>query len=138
MIAASGVPATVLRLPGIYGQGGPSHLGMNVAISDGRSGRPVTLRGSGRGKRNYLSVTQVATVCEFAVHSGPLGTTYAAGQVLSLLDQLSTISDYFDVPLLQEDGDSESDSIVECDERIAPILEPFPEALAAELRATRW
>lgn len=52
---------TILRICGIYGLDGPTHLGLNTTISEAvhRQAAPV-LRGAGRAKRNYICVTDVA------------------------------------------------------------------------------
>jgi len=51
----------ILRIGGIYGLGGPSHLGLNSAISNALNNkeRPI-LKGTGKTKRNYVCVRDVA------------------------------------------------------------------------------
>jgi len=51
----------ILRIGGIYGLDGPAHLGLNVAINNAyyKKERP-TLKGSGKAKRNYICVSDVA------------------------------------------------------------------------------
>jgi nucleoside-diphosphate-sugar epimerase len=52
---------SILRICGIYGLNGPQHLGINKAISDSiyKKIRPI-LKGSGKAKRNYICVNDVA------------------------------------------------------------------------------
>ena len=52
---------SILRICGIYGLDGPTHLGLNKALSDAIHNRisPI-LRGPGKAKRNYISVNDVA------------------------------------------------------------------------------
>lgn len=52
---------SILRINGIYGLDGPGHLGLNKAISDAvYNQKTPTLKGSGRAKRNYICVQDVA------------------------------------------------------------------------------
>lgn len=52
---------SILRICGIYGLDGPQHLGLNRALSNAihKRIRPA-LRGSGKAKRNYICVHDVA------------------------------------------------------------------------------
>lgn len=52
---------TILRIGGIYGIDGPGHLGLNMAITNAyyKKERP-TIKGSGKAKRNYICVYDVA------------------------------------------------------------------------------
>lgn len=53
--------AAILRIAGIYGLAGPSHLGLNPAITNAVYFQQApTLKGSGKGKRNYICVRDVA------------------------------------------------------------------------------
>jgi nucleoside-diphosphate-sugar epimerase len=128
MIAGSGAAASILRLPGIFGLDGPSHLGLNRALSSAQSGQPVQLHGSGAERRNYLSVLQVAETVRFCLQTGPLGVAYVGGATHTIANYLENISSHFGVPIDRRAGDSGSDAIVEVDRRI-PRPKPFPEAL---------
>jgi len=89
-----GFPAAVLRLPGVYGvlDGGRSLVGKLVRTVAGRL--PVTLCGTGRILRDYVSIDDLALVLE-ALLSKPQDTTInvATGQSLSLLDIVSIIAE---------------------------------------------
>ena len=128
MIAGSGAAASILRLPGIFGLDGPSHLGLNRALSSAQSGQPVQLHGSGAERRNYLSVLQVAETVRFCLQVGPLGIAYVGGATHTIANYLETISSHFGVPIDRRAGDSGSDAIVEVDQRL-PTPKPFLEAL---------
>jgi len=53
--------AAILRIAGIYGLNGPSHLGLNTAITNSLYlQQPPTLKGSGKARRNYICVNDVA------------------------------------------------------------------------------
>lgn len=52
---------TILRICGIYGLDGPEHLGLNIAISNAVHKKIIpALKGSGKAKRNYICVRDVA------------------------------------------------------------------------------
>jgi UDP-glucose 4-epimerase len=57
ILKSSSVKFTILRIGGMYGLDGPSHLGLNVALNNAfyKNESPV-LSGSGKAKRNYLCV----------------------------------------------------------------------------------
>jgi nucleoside-diphosphate-sugar epimerase len=52
---------SILRICGIYGLNGPQHLGLNKAITNAfhKKVRPI-LKGSGKARRNYICVNDVA------------------------------------------------------------------------------
>lgn len=128
MITTSGAAATVLRLPGVFGRSGPEHLGLNRAIADAASGRPVVLTGAGTARRNYVSSLQVADIVQFSIDAGPLGVAYVGGQTLSIRASLETVASTYGVPLESADGDPGQDSLVEADPRL-PELDGFEAAL---------
>ena len=52
---------SILRFPGIWGLGGPNHLGINLAINNAlRKKIPPKLIGDGSGKRNYIFLKDAA------------------------------------------------------------------------------
>lgn len=52
---------SILRICGIYGINGPSHLGLNKAITEAVClKKPPVLIGTGKAKRNYICVSDVA------------------------------------------------------------------------------
>jgi len=52
---------SIIRICGIYGIKGPSHMGLNKAITDAVCLKiPPVLNGTGKAKRNYICVSDVA------------------------------------------------------------------------------
>ena len=45
-----------MRFPGIYGFGGPDHLGINVSIKNALNNKRPVLFGDGLARRNYIFV----------------------------------------------------------------------------------
>lgn len=132
MMIASGADVTILRLPGVFGRHGPGHLGLNRAIADASSGRPIELAGDGIARRNYVSSQQVADIVNFSIDEGPLGVVYVGGEIVTLRACLEEVAALYDVQLRVMDGSPGQDSLVGCDPRL-PKLEGF----AASLRRDR-
>ena len=65
LIRVSGVHHTHLRISGIFGKGGPFHLGLNRAIASALEGKPPVQYGVGKIKRNYIYVKDL---CEVILH----------------------------------------------------------------------
>lgn len=96
MIAASGADHACVRFGGIFGPKGPSHLGINRAIAEAQDGTPPTIVGSGRAKRNYIHVSDAATLLTELAVNRAAGTFTAGGcQVLTIAEMLSAICDEF-------------------------------------------
>jgi UDP-glucose 4-epimerase len=94
---------SILRIGGIYGLDGPAHLELNNSINDAvyRKQTPV-LKGSGKAKRNYICVLDVARwilslvgQCRAATGSTKDNiqeTIYMAGpEIMSIEDYLQTL-----------------------------------------------
>jgi nucleoside-diphosphate-sugar epimerase len=102
-VKSHGGPYSLLRLNGIYGLDGPSHLGLNRALSGAfhRREKPV-LRGPGKSRRNYICVIDVARWIEHLVKRyegsshkslGPAETIYLAGpEVISIEEYLTQVA----------------------------------------------
>jgi len=59
---------SILRIAGIYGAQGPSHLGLNTSITNALYKKEIpVLFGPGTAKRNYISVTDVARWISYLV-----------------------------------------------------------------------
>lgn len=115
LIDAAGCDATLIRFGGIFGLGGPSHLGLNSALTDAAAGRTPVLRGTGTGRRNYLHVVDGAAAVEAVLERRLLGIHYAAGaEVLTIRTMLEVVCDVFGIagPDI-EDGGPGADQIVE-------------------------
>ena len=126
--------AFVLRIYGVYGLNGPSHLGINTAIRNAlQKGTPPILHGDGKGKRNYISVDELAKwilcIIETMEREDPktssknVETVLMAGtEMLSIREYLQTIIDVF-LPgseIIIKDGPESRDYILE------PSSPPFP------------
>ena len=136
MIIASGVGASVLRLPGVFGIDGPAHLGLNRALVAARAGRPIQLSGPGTEKRNYVSAEEVADVVQFVLQSGPTGVAYVGGEVNDIRTYLQVIAQMFGVPLECADGSLGGDALVERDNRLPPA-QTFADSIASFVAETR-
>ena len=136
MMIASGAEVTILRLPGVFGRHGPSHLGLNRAIADATSGAPIELVGDGTARRNYVSSQQVADIVNHCIDRGPLGVAYVGGEIVTLRTCLEEVAALYDVPLRVMDGPSGQDSLVECDSRL-PMLEGFASSLRRDQETAR-
>ncbi|MBL4766391.1 MAG: NAD(P)-dependent oxidoreductase [Rhodobacteraceae bacterium] len=91
-IRASGVSHCFLRMGGLFGGAGPSHLGLNRAIVDTQKGIAPTKVGRGEARRNYLYVKDAALQCVFALENRVEGSHLLAGsEVLSVGDMLEKI-----------------------------------------------
>lgn len=96
LIAASGAAHCILRIGGIFGIDGPSHLGMNRALAGARRGDTPTMIGSGAARRNYVYVEDVAAGIVFALDNDLRGTHLLAGsEVLSIAEMLRSVCDVF-------------------------------------------
>lgn len=96
---------TILRICGIYGIDGPSHLGLNTAIKNAvYYKKPPKLIGHGRAKRNYICVLDVAQWIfyliekyrkNFALQRNKINETlYIANtEVLTIKEYLQSIAD---------------------------------------------
>lgn len=79
MVAASCQDYCILRLGGVFGASGPSHLGINRAIDAAMEGTVPTLIGAGKARRNYLYVKDAANAIVAALGQGVQGTHLVAG-----------------------------------------------------------
>ena len=123
IIQTSGIKSTILRIGGIYGLHGPTHLGLNNAISTVVTGRPPMQIGSGDAKRNYIYVKDVADIISDVLRSQILGKYLVAGrEQLSIGAMLKSLCDVF-VP-------DESPLIVAGIEACDQLIEPSPELTA--------
>ena len=114
-LIASGVSAAILRIGGVYGLNGPSHLGLNRTIKAALEGETPVVYGTGSGKRNYIYVEDLASIIVETVQAGVTGTHLVGGhEVLSILEMYQLICDSFDFSssLLFQAGDSARSQII--------------------------
>ncbi len=88
MITMSGVSATILRIAGIFGHNGPSHLGINQAINEALKGNPPVLYGTGEFKRNYIYVKDLCAIIQWLINNPLPGTHLVAGTFQNTLAEM--------------------------------------------------
>lgn len=92
LIVMSGVRHAILRISGIFGKNGPSHLGLNNAITGALAGTPPVQYGSGRIKRNYIYVKDLCRIIRHCIETPVQGIHLVGGsQNLTLAEMLNTI-----------------------------------------------
>jgi len=96
LIAASGVSGAILRIGGIFGLNGPSHLGLNRAIQSIFAGNQPEMVGGGEPRRNYIYVKDVAATIVDVLQRDISGTHLVAGsETLSIGDMLKALCAVF-------------------------------------------
>jgi UDP-glucose 4-epimerase len=94
LIEAAYVPHCILRIGGVFGSNGPSHLGLNRAIDGALKGSPPMQSGTGIALRNYIYVKDVAEAIVFVLQQRLEGTHFLSGsEVTSINQMLQTICD---------------------------------------------
>lgn len=117
---------SILRIGGMYGLDGPTHLGVNAALSKAyHAGAAPVLRGKGTARRNYICVDDAARwMVTVLTRPDVLGETlYLAGsEVLTIAEYLETIANVLlpNVPVHRMDGAESTDCV------ITPSALPFP------------
>lgn len=87
---------TIMRMSGIYGENGPSHLGLNNAIKQAKQGITPSVQGTGIAKRNYIHVKDAAYAILFVVKNKIFNTHLVAGnEVLSIVEIIKTVCDVY-------------------------------------------
>ncbi|UOG59333.1 NAD-dependent epimerase/dehydratase family protein [Leptospira noguchii] len=116
MIITSGCDFAILRMGGIFGKNGPEHLGINRAIKNAAMGIIPSYIATGATKRNYLFVEDAALIVETCVNKRLKGIFYCGGEILSIKDMLTMITDVFipgAVPVSLGEGNDTHDQIIE-------------------------
>ncbi|MBU1121670.1 MAG: NAD(P)-dependent oxidoreductase [Candidatus Omnitrophota bacterium] len=92
IIKMSGVRHGILRISGIFGREGSTHLEINKAI-DGALANVVPVQyGRGEMKRNYIYVKDLAEIIKFCIDHEMEGTNLVAGgSVNTIADMVQTI-----------------------------------------------
>jgi len=115
VIEASGCESSILRLGGIYGENGPIHLGINRAIADAKNKIKLPqIVGTGDAKRNYIYVKDAAQAIYECAEKRISGIQYLGGEVKTMKDMLTDISEIF-MPGLQPEhieGEEAVDQII--------------------------
>lgn len=94
LLAASNVKHSVLRIAGVFGSNGPTHLGLNRAIEGAIRGEPPLQIGSGKALRNYVYVKDVAQAIVHALQVRLIGSHLLAGhEAISINNMLQQVCD---------------------------------------------
>jgi UDP-glucose 4-epimerase len=116
LIKASEAKSTILRIGGVYGLNGPSHLSLNRAISRVKNGEKPIQIGSGEAKRNYIYVKDLAKIIIRAIDKNIEGMHLIAGhEYNSIADMLQMLCDKFisgEKPIIL-DGPIASNQLIE-------------------------
>jgi UDP-glucose 4-epimerase len=84
--------ACILRIGGVFGHNGPSHLGINRSIAEAISGVAPVLYGDGENLRNYIYVDDLILIISDVIAGKISGTYLIAGQeaqsVKSMLQEI--------------------------------------------------
>lgn len=132
IIKASCVHHCILRIAGVFGSGGPGHLGLNRAIDGAIKGVLPIQNGLGGALRNYVYVKDVAQAIVFALNSRLEGTHLLAGnEVIPVSQMLQAICNTF-LPGQQPaiaDGQEAMNQVIQPSPHL-PKTRGFREALA--------
>lgn len=96
LVVASGISGTILRIGGVFGLKGPSHLGLNRAINSVIAGFPPGIEGSGDNLRNYIYVKDVAEIIVDVLGKDIFGVHLVAGsEKISINGMLNMLCNCF-------------------------------------------
>ena len=116
LVRASGVRHCTLRIGGVFGLDGPSHLGVNRAIADAMNQTAPQLYGSGNARRNYIYLWDVAETVAHIIRNNIEGTHLLAGSerrsVRSMLEEICEVFMPGESPV-QRPGDDAADQLIE-------------------------
>ena len=116
LVQASGARHCIIRFGGLFGLGGPGHLGLNRAVSGILAGEPPVIVGSGLARRNYLYVKDAAEAVVSALEDDVGGIHLCAGhETLSIGEMLHAACDTLAPGLqpLHREGSEAADQIIE-------------------------
>lgn len=85
----------IIRYGGIFGEGGPSHLGINNIIEQAKNGKVPTIFGKGVALRNYIHVQDAAKLLIYCCDNRVTGTHYAGGLPISISQMIKDICDVY-------------------------------------------
>ena len=88
LLWSSNVRHCVLRIAGVFGCDGPTHLGLNRAIDEAVKGEVPNQIGSGTALRNYIYVKDVAQAIHFALIKKIEGSHLLAGNETSSISEM--------------------------------------------------
>jgi nucleoside-diphosphate-sugar epimerase len=92
LLKASNAKSCILRISGIFGKKGPTHLGLNKAIEMAIKGIPPEQIGSGSALRNYIYVKDVVRAICYALDHNLKGIHLLAGsEELTISEMLKKV-----------------------------------------------
>jgi nucleoside-diphosphate-sugar epimerase len=91
IIRMSGIKHAILRISGIFGKNGPTHLGINNAIASALQGTPPVQFGDGKIKRNYIYVKDLCNMIKYCLDNTIEGTHLAGGSRSNTLAEMLEI-----------------------------------------------
>ena len=114
IIKFSGCSYVILRLGGVFGKNGPSHLGINKSISNAINNINPTYVGNGVSRRNYIYVKDVANSIIKCFEEKIMGIHYLGGEIKTIKNMLDIICDIRgnDIIPMQVIGDETDDEII--------------------------
>lgn len=92
LIIKSNCKFSILRFGGIYGKGGPSHLGINKFIDLALKGKKLVFKGNKMSQRNYVFVEDAAKAVFNCLKYKKFGVFYLGGQIISFNLMLKKIN----------------------------------------------
>lgn len=131
IIKMSGIPHAILRISGIFGKNGPSHLGINKAIDAALNGTPPVQYGQCKGKRNYIYVKDLCQIIRFCLEQNITGTHLVGGpEPVAIAEMLNTICKHLLPGQTPEHrpGDPGRDQIIDHSPHL-PKARPFQQAI---------
>ncbi len=121
----------ILRFGGIYGEKGPSHLGINNFIRNAIKGKSQQFTGNPRSKRNYIYVRDAAKIIKKCIDKKICGIFYAGGQVLTFAEMIKKINSKLGknrIILIKKNSEPTKDQVILNDKIIS--LTPFSKSLS--------
>jgi nucleoside-diphosphate-sugar epimerase len=92
LLKASNAKSCILRISGVFGWKGPTHLGLNRSIEMAIKDIPPKQVGMGSALRNYIYVKDVASAIAYALEHDLEGTHLLAGhEELSICEMLKKV-----------------------------------------------
>jgi nucleoside-diphosphate-sugar epimerase len=83
---------SIIRFAGIYGKGGPSHLGINNFINQAINKEQIIFSGNAKSKRNYVFVKDAAKAIINCISKKKVGIFYLGGEVQTFNIMLKKIN----------------------------------------------
>lgn len=139
IVKMSGITHAILRISGIFGKGGPPHLGINTAISNALQGTPPVRYGGGKIKRNYIYVKDLCNIIKYCIDRSVEGTHLVGGSsgntIAEMLESISAILQPGTAPETRP-GSGGQDQIIEPSPQL-PKGRTFEQALYDILRDSK-